>query len=126
MTARLLCAALLALAPLTARAQAASPLPAPYEADEFPAWAASLRRWEIVSLGAFPLALFYTRMAFDFSRYVDSGFQAIYTPWPFKNEYSYNPSDAEQRTAFLTAMGVALAVGIADAVILRLRDKAGP
>ncbi len=117
----------LALASARAFAQAApSPLPAPYEASEFPDWALKLRRWEIVSLGVFPIALFYSRLSFDFGRYAGSGFQPEYAPWPFKNEYSYRPSDDEQRTAFLVAAGLSLAVGGIDALILQLRREAEP
>ncbi len=103
-----------------AAAQTASPnpLPEPYSADEFPDWAVSLRRWEIISLGAFPIVLFYTKFVFDFTRYAGSGFNAYYAPWPFKNEYTYKPTNGEQAVMFLTAAGLSAAFGILDAVLL--------
>lgn len=103
-------------------AQALSPLPAPYEAKEFPAWAGSLRRWEIISIGVFPIALFYTRFAMDTNRYVVNGFEARYAPWPFKNEYSYAPSAGEQRLAIAVAAGLAAGVGLLDLILLQRKD----
>lgn len=108
--------------PSFAQAAAPSPLPEPYAAEEFPAWARSLRRWEIISIGVFPIALFYTRFAMDSSRFVQNGFQARYAPWPFKNEYSYAPSVDEQRAAIAVAAGLALSVGILDMILLQRRE----
>lgn len=113
-----------ALGPQTLHAQASpSPLPEAYAAEEFPEWALSLRRWEIVSLGAFPIALFYTHMVFDVSRYIGSGFDSAYAPWPLKNEFSYKPSPSEWGLMFLTAGAVAAAVGLTDAIILRIKRR---
>lgn len=108
--------------PSFAQAAAPSPLPEPYAAEEFPAWARSLRRWEIISIGVFPIALFYTRFAMDTSRFVRNGFQARFAPWPFKNEYSYAPSVDEQRAAVAVAAGLALGVGILDLILLQRRE----
>lgn len=108
--------------PIFAQAAASSPLPEPYAAEEFPAWARSLRRWEIISIGVFPIALFYTRFAIDTSRFVQNGFQARFAPWPFKNEYSYAPSADEQRVAVAVAAGLALSVGILDMILLQRRE----
>ncbi|PKL25626.1 MAG: hypothetical protein CVV47_06120 [Spirochaetae bacterium HGW-Spirochaetae-3] len=97
---------------------AVSALPEPYTRDEFPSWAHGLRRFEIVSLGAFPIILFYTRFAFDLKRYADNGFEGEFVPWPFKNENSYEPSDAEQWRSVLTAAGVSVAFGALDAFLV--------
>jgi hypothetical protein len=105
-----------------AQAAAPNPLPEPYGKEEFPDWAFSLRRLEIVSLGALPVALFYTRFVFDFSRYTRSGFDSSYAPWPFKNEYSYRPSAQEQRDVFLSAALVSLSLGFIDAIIVNAKQ----
>lgn len=110
--------------PAFAQAASPSPLPEPYSAEEFPAWSRSLRRWEIISIGVFPIALFYTRFAMDTSRFVQNGFQARFAPWPFKNEYSYAPSADEQRAAVAVAAGLALGVGILDMILLQRREAA--
>ncbi|OHD22858.1 MAG: hypothetical protein A2Y38_09710 [Spirochaetes bacterium GWB1_59_5] len=99
-------------------APALSALPEPYTKDEFPSWAVDLRRFEIVSLGAFPILLFYTRFGFDLKRYVQHGFSAEYAPWPLKSETSYVASDDEQILSVATAVGLSLAFGAIDAFFL--------
>lgn len=78
-------------------------LPEPYKASEFPEWLNLTRRFEIIAVGVFPFMLFYTRFTFDMYRYVSNGFDSMYAPWPFKNEFSYKPTDNEQYQAVLIA-----------------------
>jgi hypothetical protein len=99
-------------------APSVSALPEPYTRDEFPPWAIGLRRFEIISLGAFPILLFYTRLGFDFSRYLEHGFQAEYAPWPLKNEKSYVATDDEQMLSVVTAAGLSITFGALDAFFL--------
>ncbi|MDX9959743.1 MAG: hypothetical protein RBT68_14990, partial [Spirochaetia bacterium] len=99
-------------------------LPEPYGSDEFPLWTYSLRRFEIISLGAFPVLLFYSRIALDTGRYVGNGFDASYAPWPFRNEFSYSPDSNEQWLAVKVAVGLSLGVGLLDYFLLS-RRKAG-
>ena len=61
-------------------------LPEPYAKEEFPPWAHGVRRFEIISLGAFPILLFYTRLAYDTSLFVKSGFDSSFAPWPFRKQ----------------------------------------
>lgn len=100
-----------------------SAVPEPYTAEEFPEWARALRRFEIVSLGAFPILLFYTRVGYDVSLFVKNDFDTSYAPWPFKNEYSYDLSDDEQIGCVLTAAGLSLVFGAVDAVLLYISDR---
>lgn len=93
-------------------------VPEPYTKDEFPAWAIGVRRFEIVSLGAFPILLFYTRFAADLQRYIANHFDGAFVPWPFKNENSYTPTDSEQISYVLTAAGLSLAFGAIDAILV--------
>jgi len=103
--------------PTSAEANQSS-LPEPYSADEFPSWAVGLRRFEIVSLGAFPLILFYTNFVFDISRFVEKGFAADYVPWPFKNESSYKLSNEEQIQSVAVAAVVSLVFGALDSFLM--------
>jgi hypothetical protein len=107
--------------PLPAGQSPANPLPEPYGSDEFPLWTYSLRRFEIVSLGAFPVLLFYSRIALDTGRYVGNGFDSSYAPWPFRNEFSYNPDSNEQWLAVKVAAGLSLGVGVLDYFLLSRR-----
>ncbi len=119
---RSVAACLLALAIVsTASPQATvSPaaVPEPYTKDEFPAWAIGARRFEIVSLGVFPILLFYTRLAADLQRYASNNLDGTFVPWPFKNENSYTPTDSEQLSYVLTAAGLSMVFGAVDAILL--------
>ncbi len=101
-----------------AGATALSALPETYTKDEFPDWLNDLRRFEIISLGVFPIVLFYTRLTMDITRYAQNEFSPVYAPWPFKNENSYAPSDDEQFKSILVAGGLSLAFGAIDAFLL--------
>lgn len=78
-------------------------LPEPYKASEFPEWLNLTRRFEIIAVGVFPIMLFYTRFSFDMYRYISNGFDSVYAPWPFKNEFSYKPTDSEQYQSVMIA-----------------------
>lgn len=107
--------------PSAAKTQAqvnGSSVPEPYRDGEFPPWVTGLRRFEIVSLGAFPILLFYARFGFDLKRYIENGFSAAYAPWPFKSETSYKPTDDEQIQGVLTAAALSLAFGTLDAIFV--------
>lgn len=89
----------------------------PYQAEEFPAWLWRTRRFEIVALGVFPFALFYTRSLSDLYRYVSRGYDSRYAPWPFKNELSYQPSDQEQVLSLVIAGGLSVLFATVDSII---------
>ncbi len=112
--------ALMAAGSIAAQTVAPGAVPEPYGQDEFPSWATGLRRFEIVSLGAFPVLLFYTRFGFDLKRFFDNGFKPEYAPRPIKNEKSYKASNDEQMSSVLTAAGLSLAFGAVDALIVWL------
>jgi len=78
-------------------------LPEPYTSTEFPEWLNAARRFEIIAVGVFPIMLFYTRFSFDMYRYFANGFNSVYAPWPFKNEFSYKPTNEEQYQAVIIA-----------------------
>lgn len=99
-----------------ATAQAAAPPPA---APENP-----IGRFEIVSLGSFPIMLFYTGFAFDLTQYAASNFDSAYAPWPFKNEYSAPLSDADRLTRIGVALGACVVVGAVDAYIHAQKARA--
>jgi hypothetical protein len=98
-------------------------LPEPYRSTEFPDWLLALRRFEIISLGAFPIMLFYSRVLLDAGRFIINGFDAQYAPWPFKNELSYNPVASEQWLAVGLAGGLATTVGIIDFLLVDARRR---
>ena len=108
-----------------------SALPEPYVKEEFPPWAHGLRRFEIISLGAFPILLFYTRFVYDTSLFFGSGFDSDgfdsrFAPWPFRNENSYTPTDDEQIARVLTAAGLSLVLGGIDALFIHWKQADNP
>lgn len=114
------CLALPALPAQSASGTATNPdsLPEPYGDDEFPVWAQALRRFEIVSLGAFPLLLSYSRLAVDIARFIGKDFAPEYAPWPFKPTNAAPFTAEEQWSCVLVAAGLAAAFGLADAIIV--------
>lgn len=108
----------------TAAAQAASPgdpIPVTYVAKaENP-----LNRFEIVSLGSFPIMLFYTGFFSDLALYIANFPDPIYLPWPMKNEKSYSATltDSERVTRIGIALGASVLVGGVDAYLHAVKVK---
>ena len=54
----------------------------PYSDQEFPAWALRLRRFEIIAVGAFPIAYLFSGLGYDYAYYLGNGFPQDNIPWP--------------------------------------------
>ncbi|MGA2547698.1 MAG: hypothetical protein ABSF43_14190 [Rectinemataceae bacterium] len=74
-------------------------------------------RFEIVSLGSFPIMLFYTGFVFDLGRYAANNFDSSYAPWPFQSAYSVALSDSDRLTRIGAALGASMVVGAIDAYL---------
>ena len=76
-------------------------------------------RFEIVSLGSFPIMIFYTGFVFDLALYIPNGYDSYYMPWPLASTYSYsaNLPETDREKRILVALGGCAVVGIIDAVI---------
>jgi hypothetical protein len=81
-------------------------------------------RFEIVSLGSYPITLFYTDFAFDLQRFFANGRDPAYAPWPFKGTFSASLDDSQRLTRLGVALGVSFAVGTIDAIIHASKVKA--
>jgi hypothetical protein len=77
-------------------------------------------RFEIVSLGSYPITLFYMGLAFDFKRYYDNGFNSAYAP--LISDDSLTDSDRWVRLG--AALCVSCVVGAIDAIIHDSKVKA--
>jgi hypothetical protein len=84
----------------------------PPEQDENP-----YSRLEIVSLGSFPILLFYSGFAFDLQRFFANGLDPAYAPWPFQNAYSAPLTDSDRGVRLGVALGASLVVGCVDAYL---------
>lgn len=70
-------------------------------------------RFEIVSLGSFPISVFYVDFFFDLARYFESDFDSSYLPLVS----STSLTDGQKWTRLGVALGVSCLVGAIDAVI---------
>jgi hypothetical protein len=83
-----------------------------------------ISRFEIVSLGSFPITLFYVDFGFDLQNWLAHGRDPNYAPWPFKGSYTSVLDDSQRLTRLGVALGVSLAVGAVDAIIHASKVKA--
>lgn len=97
------------------------PTAAPYKEDEFPSWALKLRRFEIITVGAFPIMYLFTGVGYDYGYYVASGFSQTYIPWPVGQGTSQwtstnNPDLLQSKniTVISVALGLSLVVAGVD------------
>jgi hypothetical protein len=82
-----------------------------------------ISRLEIVSLGSFPILLFYTGFVFDLQRFVANNFDTAYAPWPIQSSYSAQLTDSERLTRIGVALGGCLIVGCVDAYLHQVKLK---
>jgi len=54
-------------------------MPEEYNPDEFPLWAWDLRRFEIVTVGTFPITYLFVSLIYDFSIYAANNFNTRYS-----------------------------------------------
>jgi hypothetical protein len=80
-------------------------------------------RLGIVTVGSFPIMLFYTDFSFDLGAFALHGFDSTYAPWPFKSEYSATLTQAEKGTRIGVAIGASVAVGLIDFFIRSSKAK---
>jgi hypothetical protein len=104
---------------------AATPIPITYASGTEPAKKKAKdvgqMAWRalVTGAGTFPFAYFYTNFIFDGVRFVESGFDAQYAPWPFKTQYSAEVSVSETFVRLGVSMGISAVVGILDALVQR-------
>jgi hypothetical protein len=120
---------LLGMTALAAQAAPAVPAPGSPAEDALPKLEQEkaenpISRFEIVSLGSYPITLFYVGFAFDLQRWFANGRDANYAPWPFNGGSSVALTDSQRLTRLGAALGVSFAVGAVDAIIHAGKVKA--
>jgi hypothetical protein len=88
---------------------------------EFPQWAKDIRRFDIITFGAFPFAFFTASLLTDSIRWSQSGGDMTYAPWPLKGAGAYDPSTEEKMRTIGIAVGISLFVAAADFVVIQIR-----
>jgi hypothetical protein len=84
-------------------------VPVPYTPGEFAPWMKDLWRAEVITVGSFPFALFFTLEVYDSWRYATNGFNPSYAPWPIGAGATYTP----QETAWIAVSAVSVSVLVA-------------
>jgi len=86
----------------------------PYVDEEFPGWAHDLRRAEIIMAGVFPFSLFVSSFGYDLVRFATNGFNAAYSPWPFKQPGAPELEQSEQIGILIMAISLSGVIALAD------------
>jgi hypothetical protein len=99
-------------------------VPVPYSPEEFPAWMKDLWRAEVLFVGSFPFTFFFTLESFDTFRYVSSGLNKVYAPWPLQPGVDIGYSDQEKAGLIASAVVSSLIVAGIDFLLGRLNAPA--
>lgn len=104
--------------------------PRPWSRDEFPEWAWSLRRGEIIAIGAFPIAMLLSSIVYQIGRFavvsIQEG-QVTAEQAPFFLSPGTGPAFNEEERIGLVVSGVVLSIGVAVADhILGRRERNVP
>ena len=86
-----------------------------------PQWAKDLRRGEIVALGSFPFAFFFSNFFIDVYRASMNGWDMRYAPWPLKSAGFVSMTQEEHLLTLGFAVGGSILIAVADHVIVRYR-----
>lgn len=97
--------------------------PAPYEEDEFPPWALSLRRGEIILLGSYPITLLVSSLTYSLIRFGINGFAVEYAPPPFSGAGAVPFTQDEIIGVTVAAAGASLIVAIIDYFVFKDQEK---
>ena len=94
-----------------------TPTPAPYTADEFPPWLVTLRRSEIIFFGSLPFSFLFAFEGVEIGRYVASGYDPNYSPWPVRSANPPPYSGVEQAWIIGSAFVISAVAAAVDFII---------
>jgi len=110
--------------PVFAQSTPISTKPEPYLSEEFPAWANSLRRSEIVAFGSLPFTVFFTTFAMDSYRYSQNNWDQRYAPWPLKAAGAIEMDESQRIGSFVTACAISVVISLVDYALIRSKRRA--
>lgn len=98
------------------------PVPKPYGADEFPPWAEDLRRFDVISIGSWPISFLFSSLAFDLGRWVGLSISGDnratqYAPLFFAPANKPANTLEETQTIIWISVGMSLTIGLTDYLI---------
>ena len=97
--------------------------PSASDKPERPQWLRDLHRWEIITFGSIPFAMFFTTFVVDMFRWSDNDWDNKYAPWPFKSTGAVAMTSSEMEKTVTIAAGVAVTIGLADHIIVRIKRQ---
>jgi hypothetical protein len=106
----------------------AAPSPNAFDTTGFPQWVKDLRRWDIITFGVYPFALFFTTTVADLISWNNANgmnmYDRRYAPWPLKSAGAIEMTNDEFGRVLLQAAGVAAIIACTDlAIVLIKRNK---
>jgi hypothetical protein len=87
----------------------------------YPQWVRDLRRGEIIAFGSFPFMMFFSIMGMDLYRSATHNWDSRYYPWPAKGPGAIDMDTDEHLLTLGIAATGALAVALADHLIVRYK-----
>ncbi len=113
---------------VTIFAQETAREPEPYDPSEFPAWSRDLRRAEIISVGAFPIAMILSGFAYQIGRFAwysaDAGSAVMeYAPWFLSTSTGERYTNDERKGLIVAGVSVSLVVAAIDYLVGRRNDR---
>ncbi|MDR1398893.1 MAG: hypothetical protein LBJ41_03105 [Treponema sp.] len=107
-------------------AMSAFPQSSPQTESSAPVWLKDLRRAEIVAFGAFPFAMFISSFGVDTYRFFTHDGNTLYAPWPFNLGGVAEKTQDELKTTVSIAIGISLAVSLADLIVVHYKRRSRP
>jgi hypothetical protein len=99
--------------------------PNAFDTSGFPQWAKDLRRWDIITFGVYPFALFFTTTVADLVRWNNANGMNMsdrrYAPWPLKSAGAIEMTRGEYEKVLLQAAGVSAMIACTDLVIVLIK-----
>lgn len=90
---------------------------------ESPQWSKDLRRAEIITFGAFPIMVFFSRLFIDIYLTATHNWDNSYAPWPFTGPNSVSLTTDEVKLMFGIAALASVIVSVSDHFIIRHKRK---
>jgi len=104
----------------------AQDIPNVFDMTKFPQWAKDLRRFDIITFGVFPFAVFFTTITMDTIRWYNEGNKFTdnrYAPWPIKSAGAVEMTTDEQFRKIMIAAGVSVTIALVDFLIVKLKRR---
>ncbi|GAB1484483.1 hypothetical protein MASR2M78_33010 [Treponema sp.] len=97
--------------------------PEPYDMSEFPAWAHSLRRSEIVAFGSLPFTVFFSTFVMDSYRYYQNDWDRRFAPWPLKAAGAVQMDEDQRIACFAFGCASAILIGVVDYALVDAKQR---